>query len=82
MNKEKLKRISTLIMKVIGVFFFVLLIGYFSLRGYFLKKAIEKVQVKLESQYQTSFKVGQYGFKGLSGVELHQIEVVPKKISL
>jgi hypothetical protein len=77
MNKEKLKRISTLIMKVIGVFFFVLLVGFFSLRGYFLKKAIEKVQVKLESQYQTSFKVGQYGFKGLSGVELHQIEVVP-----
>lgn len=74
----KIKKWITLAVKTVGVFLFIAVVGYFSLRGYFLNKAIEKVAAKLESQYATHLTVKEAGFSGLAGVQLKGISLVPE----
>jgi hypothetical protein len=50
----------------------------FSLRGYFLQKAIEKIALKFKTKYQTELIVENASFKGLSGVEFKKIKLVPQ----
>ncbi|MCF8445670.1 MAG: transglycosylase domain-containing protein, partial [Bacteroidia bacterium] len=74
---SKVKKWITLTAKVVGVFLFLLVLGFFSLRGYFLNKAISKVQTKLQDQYQTKLDIKEAGFTGLAGVNLVGISLVP-----
>ncbi|OYU95449.1 MAG: glycosyl transferase [Bacteroidetes bacterium B1(2017)] len=73
----KAKKWITLSTKVLGVFLFLLILAFFSLRGYFLNKAIQKVQTKLKSQYATQLTIKEAGFAGLAGVSLKGIELIP-----
>jgi hypothetical protein len=74
---SKVKKWITLTAKVVGVFLFLLVLGFFSFRGYFLNKAIAKVQAKLQNQYQTKLDITEAGFSGLAGVNLTGISLVP-----
>jgi len=63
--------------KVIGILFLVIILGYFSLRGYFLNKAIDKVSAKFKKEYNADFKIENASFKGISGIALEKITLVP-----
>ena len=80
MNKinPKVKKYITLAVKTAGVFLLVLIIGFFTLRGYFLHKAIEKVQNKLETKYHTHLLVKDAGFDGVATVSLKGIQLIPE----
>lgn len=74
----KAKKYLTLGAKALGVFLFMAIVAYFSLRGYFLNKAIEKVQQKLLSKYNTELRVQEAGFTGFAAVELKGIQLIPQ----
>lgn len=73
----KSKKFITWAAKVAAVFLLLTIIIFFSFRGYFLNKAIEKIQLKLLSKYDTVLKVKEAGFSGIATVSLKGIEVVP-----
>ncbi|MBC7381643.1 MAG: transglycosylase domain-containing protein [Bacteroidia bacterium] len=72
------KRLITLVIKVTSVFLLVMVIIFFSLRGYLLNKAIEKVQTRLATNYATRLTVQQAGFSGLATVNLKGLEIIPE----
>jgi len=74
----KAKKWITLAAKAAGVFLFLIILGFFALRGYFLNKAIEKVQAKLSSKYATQLSVEEASFEGFAGVSLKGIKLVPE----
>ena len=74
----KAKKWITLAVKTAGVFLLLTVLGFFSLRGYFLNKAIEKVQTKLSRDYATTLTIKEAGFEGLAGVSLKGINLVPQ----
>jgi hypothetical protein len=74
----KAKKWITLAVKTAGVFLLLSILGFFTLRGYFLSKAIEKVQAKLERDYATTLTIKEAGFEGLAGVSLKGINLVPQ----
>ena len=67
----------TLVLKIASVFLLLGIVGYFSLRGYFLNKAIEKIQNKLAIKYNTRLWVREAGFKGFTTVSLKGIQLIP-----
>lgn len=68
----------TLAVKTAGVFLLLIVIGYFGLRGYVLRKSLEKVQHKLWERYATTLVVKESGFEGSSGIRLRGIELIPQ----
>lgn len=74
----KTKKWITLSAKVLGVFLFLSVIAFFSLRNFFLNKAIEKVQQKLLTKYATELQISSAGFNGLAGVNLNGIKLIPQ----
>lgn len=73
----KFKKTMTLLLKIASVVFFLSIIAYFSLRGFFLQKAIEKVQHKLKQKYQAELLIGEAGFTGISGVSIKKLQLIP-----
>ncbi len=72
------KKWITLTTKVVGVFLLLAVIVFFSLRGYFLNKTIEKVQQKMLNNYSTVLLVEDAGFTGLAGISLKGIQLIPQ----
>lgn len=75
---SKTKKIVTLTAKVVGVFLLVAFLSFFLLRGYFLDKAIIKIQQKLLSKYSVELQIGSAQFNGLSGVHLKGLKLIPQ----
>ena len=62
--------------KVIGVFFVLSLIIFFTFRNFLLHKSIEKISVKIARNYSSTFTVGHASFSGLASIKLGQISLV------
>ena len=76
-NIKKRLNIKTLttLFKILGVGFVIILVGFFSLRGYFLNKAIAKISNKFKTDYNATFKIDEANFKGISGIELKKLSL-------
>jgi hypothetical protein len=72
------KKWITLTAKAVGVFLLLAIVFFFSLRGYFLNKAIEKVQQKMLAKYSTQLIVKEAGFNGLAGISVKGIQLIPQ----
>lgn len=72
-----LKKTGLLLLKLASILVFLAIVAYFSLRGYFLEKALQKVQAKLKNTYQAELHVGAAGFSGLSGVHIQNLYLIP-----
>lgn len=72
------KKRVTLTAKVVGVFLLLAIVVFFSLRGYFLNKTIEKVQQKMLKNYSTELLVEEASFIGLAGISLKGIQLIPQ----
>jgi hypothetical protein len=66
-------------LKVIGVFFVLLVIGFFAFRNMLLHRAIEKVITKVKTDYNSTFLVEEASFSGLAGVEMKHVVLVPDR---
>jgi hypothetical protein len=64
--------------KGIGVFFVLLVIGFFVFRNTLLQRAITKVQDKIQTQYHSKLEVGSVSFSGLAGIEMSGVVLTPE----
>lgn len=71
------KKTLVTLLKVIGVFFVLLVVAFFAFRNMLLHRAIEKVTVKISTDYNSTFSVQEASFTGLAGVEMEQVLLVP-----
>lgn len=76
MRSRKQKIILAL--KIVIVFFTLLLIAFFVFRNALLQEAIGKITTKLDTQYDCKFAVKEASFDGITGVNLSEIVLVPK----
>lgn len=76
MRSRKQKIILAL--KIVIVFFTLLLIAFFVFRNALLQEAIGKITTKLDTQYNCKFAVKEASFDGITGVNLSEIVLVPK----
>lgn len=77
MRRKKQKGI--LILKIFGGIVLLGLVLLFSFRNTILNKVIERVDTKLEKEYQCDFKIGKAEFSGFNNLEFQHITLVPKQ---
>lgn len=77
-KKINFKKIALWVLSVIVIFFIIAGILFFAFRDKALQKAVAKVTDKMNTDYNTDFSVNQASFKGLSGIEMKGITVIPK----
>jgi hypothetical protein len=77
-KKRSGKRIAIIIVTTILVIFILSVISFFAFRNTILEKAITKISNKMDTDYNSSFVVKKASFKGLSGIEMWGITLVPK----
>ena len=68
-----------LITKIVSIFFALVIAGLFVFRDAILQKAIVQITHKLDRDYNSSFSVKKANFIGISGVEMENVLLVPKK---
>ena len=71
------KKTLVAVLKVSGVFFVLAIIGFFALRNMLLHRTIDKVTVKIQREYNSTFSVENASFTGIAGVELDNVILVP-----
>ncbi len=76
MKKKTKKRLKRGLLAVAALFV-ILIIGYFAFRNVVLRKIIEKAQAKIETDYNSTFTVKDAKFRGISGVDLTDVLLIP-----
>lgn len=76
-NFQRFKKPILTLVKIAGVFFILGIIAFFSFRNLVLHKVLDKVSQKFRNDYQTTFTVDEASFKGLTGIELNRVSIVP-----
>ena len=77
-KKRSRKQWALLALKIIAVVILICTVCFFAFRNMLLGMAIKKIQGKLDSEYNSTFTVNEAAFKGISGVEMKGIALVPK----
>ncbi|WP_298155095.1 biosynthetic peptidoglycan transglycosylase [Flavobacterium sp.] len=67
-----------LALKIIAVFFVMIVVGFFIFRNTLLEKAIARVSNKMDREYNSTFKVRNAAFEGFSGIRMEEVSLVPK----
>jgi hypothetical protein len=75
MKKTKQKVIFSL--KIIGVFLLLCLVLLFAFRNTILNKIVNRIDSKLEREYQCNLTIQKAEFHGLTNLEFHNISLVP-----
>jgi len=70
------KNILTLV-KYAGIFLIFIILLFFSVRNFLLHKALDKVSRKFKIEYHCNFQFTDASFKGISGIEIQNISIVP-----
>lgn len=68
-----------LIAKIISVFFVLIIIALFVFRDALLQKTIVQIAHKMETDYDSNFSIKKAHFEGITGVEMEDVLLVPKK---
>ena len=72
------KQKTFLLLKVLLVFFTLVVATFFVFRDSILKQAIAKITTKIELDYDSNFSIKAAAFEGFSGVSLTEITLTPK----
>ena len=72
------KQKTFLLLKVLLVFFTLVVATFFVFRDSILKQAIAKITTKIELDYDSNFSIKGAAFEGFSGVSLTEITLTPK----
>ncbi|ESU23734.1 penicillin-binding protein [Flavobacterium enshiense DK69] len=68
-----------LFLKILAALLLLAMAGMYFFRDMLLQKAIAKVKSKFDSEYNCHFSVKKAAFIGATGVELHDIVLIPKE---
>src|SRR5690606_31419037 len=63
--------------KVALVIVIVIVAGWFALRNLILEKAIARAVAKVEADYNSKLVVKEASFRGIGGIDLHGVSLVP-----
>jgi hypothetical protein len=77
-KKINFRKIAIWVLSIFVILFTIAGISFFALRDKALQKAVAKVTTKMSSDYNSSFSVKEAKFKGLSGIEMKGVTIVPK----
>jgi len=77
-KKINFKKIALWVISVVAVLFIIAGISFFAFRDKALQKAVVKVTDKMSRDYNSSFSVKEAKFKGLSGIEMKGVTIIPK----
>jgi hypothetical protein len=77
-KKINFRKIAIWVLSIFVILFIIAGISFFALRDKALQKAVAKVTTKMSSDYNSSFSVKEAKFKGLSGIEMKGVTIVPK----
>lgn len=77
MHKQKIKRIAIRTAVVLGILLILAVGGFFAFRGVILDKVMEKATRKIAIDYNSRLTIKKASFTGLSGIEMHQVALVP-----
>lgn len=75
---NSLKKPIITLAKVAGVFLLLAIAAFFIFRNMLLEKVLEKAAAKFKTDYHADLTVGSAAFQGLTGVELHNLVLVPE----
>lgn len=75
---NRFKKRTLTLAKIAGVFFLLAIIAFFVFRNMLLNKVLEKATLKFHNDYHTTFTVREASFKGLTGLEMQDIIIVPE----
>ena len=76
--KPKTKKILLWIAAIFAILFLLMIIGFLAFRNQILETTISKVSEKMQSEYQSEFKVQEATFSSFSEVAMSGISLVPK----
>lgn len=79
MRRINTKKAALLFLKIAAAIMLLLVIGFFAFRNTVLNKAIARAKAKMETEYNSTFTIGNASFKGLSGIEINNITLKPHK---
>jgi len=77
-KKVNFKKIVLWVVSVFVILFIIAGISFFAFRDKALQKAVAKVTDKMSRDYNSSFSVKEAKFKGLSGIEMKGVTIIPK----
>jgi hypothetical protein len=78
MRKVNKKKIAIISLSVLVTLIILAVVGFFAFRNTVLQKVITKVTNKMDTEYNSTFTVKKAVFKGMSGIEMQGITLVPK----
>lgn len=78
MRKINKKKTALWAFSILGFLIVLVVAGFFAFRNMALTKAVARVSAKISRDYNSSFTVNKATFKGLSGIEMQGITLVPK----
>ncbi|TRW22840.1 glycosyl transferase [Flavobacterium zepuense] len=78
MRKLNKKKIAVKALIILGVLIVAAIASFFAFRNMALQKAVEKASNKMSRDYNSAFTIKSAKFKGLSGIEMKGITIVPK----
>jgi hypothetical protein len=78
MRKVNKKKIAIISLSVLVTLIILAVVGFFAFRNTILQKVITKVTNKMDTEYNSTFTVKKAVFKGMSGIEMQGITLVPK----
>lgn len=76
-KKINIKKIVLWTLSIVVVILAIAAISFYAFRDAALHKAVAKVTSKMEREYNTKFTIQKASFKGLSGIEVQGITLVP-----
>jgi len=76
-KKINIKKIVLWTLSIVVVLLAIAAISFYAFRDAALQKAVAKVTSKMEREYNTKFTIQKASFKGLSGIEVQGITLVP-----
>jgi len=78
MRKLNKKKIAVRALIILGVLVVAAIASFFAFRNMALQKAVEKASNKMSRDYNSAFTIKSAKFKGLSGIEMKGITIIPK----
>lgn len=78
MRKINKKKLAVRALIAFAVILLLIVVSFFAFRNMALAKVIDRISQKMETDYNSNFTVGEASFKGLSGIVMHDISLIPK----
>ena len=74
---KNFKKKAILAAKITAILLVVLIIVWFSFRNVLLRKAVSKIETKIQTEYDSKFTAKTVSFRGIGGIDMEDVLLVP-----